>query len=65
MVHSRLYLNDINSILPSMPLWRIYTEKASSSFVYLETAGHFIGHQKVEKTMCRNSGKRFPSCILE
>ncbi|KRY14687.1 hypothetical protein T12_9834, partial [Trichinella patagoniensis] len=25
---------------------KIYTEKASSSFVYLETAGHFIGHQK-------------------
>ncbi|KRY24658.1 hypothetical protein T01_3761, partial [Trichinella spiralis] len=22
MVHSRLYLNDMNSILPSMPLWR-------------------------------------------
>ncbi|KRX67424.1 hypothetical protein T09_14479 [Trichinella sp. T9] len=23
MVHSRLYLNDMNSILPSMPLWRV------------------------------------------
>ncbi|KRY08840.1 hypothetical protein T01_16063, partial [Trichinella spiralis] len=23
MVHSSLYFNDMNSILPSMPLWRV------------------------------------------
>ncbi|KRX61843.1 hypothetical protein T06_10122 [Trichinella sp. T6] len=63
MVHSRLYLNDINSILPSMPLWRVsWCQQSVAMYALINKATVLIVNLYPQTIICNFDIALIPLC---